>query len=73
MDQKQEQLTEIEHLKMENIALKYQALQSQMQLLVEERKNLILGINAAHPNYEWRDPNGLVPITAAPEKIQSIK
>jgi hypothetical protein len=74
---KPEQLTELEQLRMENIALKYQNLQTQLKSLVEERQVIIIGINHNHPGYEWNDNSGLVPIggvnQAQAEKVQVIK
>lgn len=54
------ELTEIETLKLENTALKYRALEQQMQTILRERQGIIQQIEARLPEWEWRDPDGLV-------------
>jgi hypothetical protein len=54
------QLSELERLKMENFALKYQTLQHQMQSVVTERTALIKQIEADHPGCTWDEQRGLV-------------
>jgi hypothetical protein len=57
-------LTEIERLKLENFALKYQAMQAQSQQLLAERAGFIQQIVAARPGFTWDDKLGLVPAPA---------
>ena len=61
-----EELTELERLKLENFALKHQAMQQQLQANLRERLAFIQQIEADHPGYAWDDQRGLVP---TPDKI----
>ena len=53
-------LTEVERLRMENYALRYNLLQQQMQQIQAERAALIQLIEQAHPGNEWREGYGLI-------------
>jgi hypothetical protein len=55
------ELTELERLKLENIALKYNVLQQQSAALLQERVAIIQQVENDHPGWKWRDPQGLVP------------
>lgn len=56
----QQQLTELERVKLENFALKHTALQQQVQANLIARAGFIQQIEAAHPGYRWNDQSGLV-------------
>ena len=53
-------LTEVEHLKMENLNLRMMFLQQQMQQLTGERAALIQQLEHNYPQCEWREGYGLV-------------
>lgn len=69
------ELTEIERLKMENYALKFNMLQSQINTIVAERAAFIKVIEADHPGYVWTDQNGLVAqgIAASAAGLHEVK
>lgn len=54
------ELTELERVKMENFALKHQAIQQQQQANLQARAAFVRQIEAAHPGYKWNDQRGLV-------------
>jgi hypothetical protein len=56
----QEQLTELERVKMENFALKHAAMQNQIQANLQARAAFVQQIEAAHPGYRWNEQQGLV-------------
>lgn len=56
------ELTELERVKMENFALKHNAMQQQLQANMAERTNFIRAIEDAHPGYQWNEQEGLVAI-----------
>ena len=58
------ELTELERVKMENFALRNNALQQQLQVNLAQRIAFIQEIEAAHPGYKWDEQQGLV--TAPP-------
>ena len=60
MPMKPESLTELERIKMENFALRYNLLQQQTQQVINERASLISQLEASRPGYEWREGYGLV-------------
>jgi|HubBroStandDraft_6_1064221.scaffolds.fasta_scaffold1251735_2 hypothetical protein len=64
MDNGADQLTELERVKLENFALKHNALQHQSQANLMERAAFIRQIEAAHPGYRWNDQHGLVKVEA---------
>lgn len=55
-------LTELERLKLENFALKHNAVQQQLQTNLAARSAFIQEMEAAHPGYRWDEQNGLVAI-----------
>lgn len=61
------ELTELERTKLENFALKHNALQQQSQANLQARAAFIQEIEAAHPGYRWDDQKGLI-ATAIPPK-----
>ena len=54
------QLTEIERLKLENLMLRYNALQQQMNQILVERSTLLRQIETDRPGYRWDEQKGLV-------------
>ena len=54
------ELTETEKLRLENTALKYNALQGQIQTLMRERQLIIEQIEARLPDWQWREGEGLI-------------
>jgi hypothetical protein len=54
------ELTELERLRLENVTLKYNALEAQQQNLVAERIRIIQQIEAAYPGWVWKEQEGLV-------------
>ena len=54
-------LTDFERMKLENLALKHNALQQQIQAILAERNAYLKAIEAAHPGYRWQEGEGLVP------------
>lgn len=57
------QLTEVERLKIENLQLKFGALQTQQQQLQSEYQALIQALTVSHPGYSWNpQTNTLVAI-----------
>jgi hypothetical protein len=67
-----EELSEIERLKMENIALKYRAMEQQMMVLLNERALVIQQIEQAHPGYKWKEPVGLVSVSEL-EEVEAVE
>lgn len=53
-------LTELERTKLENFALKHNALQQQMQMILAERAAYIRIVEEAHPGHRWDEQQGLV-------------
>ena len=53
-------LNELERVRLENFALKHNAIQQQLQINLAERNAFIRQIEAAHPGYLWREDQGLV-------------
>jgi hypothetical protein len=68
MENGKAELTELERVKLENFALKHNALQQQLQANLQARLALITQIEAAHPGYQWNEQQGLVAIDVKPEK-----
>lgn len=62
-------LTELERVKLENFALKHNAMQQQVQMNITARLAFIQEIVSAHPGYEWDESRGLVFV----EDTQTIK
>lgn len=68
------ELTEIERLRLENYALKFNALQTQLQQVAAERRAYILKVESDHPGYMWDEIRGLVSNDAEPpEKMQNVR
>lgn len=61
-EQQPGQLSELERVKLDNFALKHNAIQQQLNANLIERGAYIKQVEAAHPGYQWRDQEGLVPI-----------
>jgi hypothetical protein len=53
------ELTELQRVKMENYALRYNLLQQQTQQVINERASFISQLEEAYPGYEWREGFGL--------------
>lgn len=66
------ELTEIETLRLENIALKYRAMESQMQSLLRDRTVVIQQIEERLPGWKWHDPDGLIPEPPIPEPYPEL-
>lgn len=62
-------LTELEQLKLENIALKYRTLEQQKQELIQARILIVRQIESRLPGWKWRDPDGLVPDPETEEQV----
>jgi hypothetical protein len=56
----EEQLTEVERLKMENSTLKHHLMQQQSQAVQAERATLIAQIEINHPGFKWDDRQGVL-------------
>jgi hypothetical protein len=67
-----EELSELERLKMENIALKYRAMEQQMVGLLNERALVIQQIEKDHPGYKWKEPVGLVSVSEL-EEVEAVE
>lgn len=65
MNNGKEELTELERVKMENFALKHNALEQQRQANLQARTAFVQQIEAAHPGYKWDEQKGLVAATPA--------
>jgi hypothetical protein len=61
-------LTELERVKLENFALKHNAMQQQINLNMAERTAYIKQVEAAHPGWVWNEAKGLVPVESAAPK-----
>lgn len=59
-------LTEVEQLKLENLQLKYTALQTQQQALQKAYGDLVQQIQAEHPGFALTPNNTLVPVPKPP-------
>lgn len=55
------ELTELEQVKLENFALRNNALQQQLQANLAARAAFIKQVEAAHPGYQWDETKGLTP------------
>jgi hypothetical protein len=54
------EFTEIEQLKLENFALRFNAAQIHLQQIMAERGAYINDILSRHPGYKWVEGEGLV-------------
>ena len=65
------QLTEVEHLRIENLQLKFQSLQAQMQQIQQEYQQVAAGIIKEHPGYVLDQQGNLAPEPkAAPKQAE---
>jgi TolA-binding protein len=62
-------LTEVEQLKMENINLRFTALQNQIQQVQQQAQQLIVSIETAHPGYSLNFQTGQL----TPKPVESPK
>lgn len=54
------ELNELERVKLENFALKHNALQHQLQMNLTERTAFIRAVEESHPGYKWDEQQGLI-------------
>lgn len=54
------ELSELERLKLENYALKYNMLQTQLQQIAAERQAYLRQLVADHPGYVWNEAQGVL-------------
>jgi Spy/CpxP family protein refolding chaperone len=65
------ELTELERLRMENIALKYRAMEAQMAALLNDRRAVIEQIESAHAGWKWNDQlGGLAPLAVVTDRTE---
>jgi TolA-binding protein len=64
-------LTEVEQLKMENINLRFTALQNQIQQVQQQAQQLIVSIETAHPGYSLNFQTGQ--LTPKPKPVEPPK
>ena len=70
MENGKPELTELERLKLENFALKHNAMQQQIQANLAERAAFIQRIEEAHPGFAWNEKEGLVAVAVPPSSAR---